>query len=104
LVIIDSADFGRREGWSHDHCIHYIVIMLALEGLDGKVHNSQGSLDVLEEFSNRRDPESFEMRGPNVRVFEERGDKARVVLKPVYHNEEHMLGLSGKSDMTHDDP
>ena len=82
-AIVDSTDFGGRKGRPSDHGVHYVVVMLTLEGLNGNVHYSQESVDALEKFSDLWDPESFQMGGPNVRIFQYRSTKARVVLEPV---------------------
>jgi hypothetical protein len=82
-AIVDSTDFGGRKGQPSDHGVHYVIFMLTLEGLNGNVRYSQGSVDALEEFSDLWDLESFEMGGPNVRFFQYRSTKARVVLEPV---------------------
>jgi hypothetical protein len=63
-AILDSTDFEGRKGRPSDHDVHYVVVMLTLEGLNGNVRYSQGSANVLEEFSDLWDPESFEMGGP----------------------------------------
>ncbi len=82
-AIIDSTDFRGRKRRPSDHGVHYVVVMLTLERLNGNVRTSQGSVDALEELLDLWDPESFEMGGPNVRIFQYRITKARVVLEPV---------------------
>jgi hypothetical protein len=69
-AIVDLTDFRGRKGQPSDHGVHYVVVMLTLEGLNGNLGYNQGSVDALEEFLDLWDPESFKMGGPNVRIFQ----------------------------------
>jgi hypothetical protein len=57
-AVVDLADDGGGKTGNRDGSIHDIVIVLALQWLDGKIRNTQRALEVLEKSADLFDPET----------------------------------------------
>jgi hypothetical protein len=86
-AVVQFLDVGRGEIGACGSGVHYVVVSLPLEGLDGEVGDLEGAIDAAQEFSDLGDPETLQMRGREEWVFENWSAKARVVLKLVQSDE-----------------
>jgi hypothetical protein len=57
-AVVDLAGDRGEKTRNGDSSIHNIVMMLALQWLDGKIHSTQRAIEVLEKLADLFDPET----------------------------------------------
>ncbi len=70
MTVVNSVNVRWGEKGAGDSSVHEKEVILSLEWLDGKIRNLEGALDAAKKGTDLGNPQSLEMWGRNVRVFQ----------------------------------